>query len=197
MANIVLATASQARIAILGNAGIEFAAKSANIDERAVEAPLAASGASPAKIAMALAEAKAMAVGNKEEDAFVIGADQTLSADGERWNKPGSLNQAREQLMTLSGRMHELCSAIAIVRAHEVIWRHSEIAQMTMRDLTGEFIDQYLAEVGEAALSSVGAYQVEGRGIQLFEHIDGDYFTILGLPLLPLLAILRELGAIK
>ena len=197
MVKIVLASASPTRIAVLGNAGIEFTARPANIDERAIEAPLAASGESPEKIAAALAKAKALDAAKGQPDALVIGADQVLSADGRRWNKPANLVEACGQLMMLSGRTHELYSAIAVVRAQEVTWHHVEIAKMTMRRLTRDFVDQYLAEIGEVALSSVGAYQIEGPGIQLFERIEGNYFTILGLPLLPLLGHLREVGAIK
>ena len=197
MVKIVLASASPARSAVLGNAGIEFTTRPANIDERAIEKPLAASGELPERIAMALARAKALAAANDQPDALIIGADQILSADGRRWNKPASLVEARDQLMMISGRTHELYSAIAVVRAHKVIGQHGEIAKMTMRHLTRDFVDQYLAEIGTEALSSVGAYQIEGPGIQLFERIEGDYFTILGLPLLPLLGYLREFGAIK
>jgi septum formation protein len=197
MVKIVLASGSQARIAILRNAGIDFTIKPANIDERAIEAPLAAAGELPKKIAAALAEEKALATANSEPDALVIGGDQILLADGRRWNKPANLAEARDQLMTLSGRSHELFSAIAVVRAGAVIWRYGDMATMTMRRLTKNAVDSYLAEIGETALSSVGAYQIEGPGIKLFDRIEGDYFTILGLPLLPLLAHLREVGAIE
>jgi septum formation protein len=197
MVKIVLASGSPARIAILRNAGVEFTIKPANIDERAIEAPLAASGELPRKIAAALAEEKALATANSEPDALVIGGDQILLADGRRWNKPANLAEARDQLMTLSGRSHELFSSIAVVRAGAVTWRHGDMATMTMRQLTNNVVDSYLAEIGETALSSVGAYQIEGPGIKLFERIEGDYFTILGLPLLPLLAHLREVGAIE
>ena len=196
MARIILATASASRCAILKNAGVQFAAKPAGIDEREIEAPLAAIGKSPAEIAMALAEAKALAVASAESDAVVIGADQVLDADGQRWNKPANLAEARDQLLALSGRTHALQSAIAIAEKDKLVWRHHEAARMTLRHLTPEIVDAYLAEVGETALSSVGAYQIEGPGIRLFERIDGDYFAILGLPLLPLLAFLREEGAI-
>ena len=194
MTKILLASASAARISVLENAGVSFAARPANIDERAVEAPLAEAGASPADIAAALAEKKALAVAGLEPDACVIGADQVLSADDRRWNKPGDLGEARVQLKTLSGRVHELHTAVAVVHRNAIAWRHSETAKMTIRHLSGEEIDRYLDAVGDKALSSVGAYQIEGPGIRLFDRIEGDYFAILGLPMLPLLSYLRQAG---
>jgi septum formation protein len=196
MAPIVLASASPTRIALLRNAGIEFTAMPAQIDERAIEAPLAASARPPAGIAAALAEAKALSLAAQRAGAIVIGADQVLSADGRIWHKPASIGEARDQLIALSGRTHELHSAIAVARGSAIGWRHSETVRLTMRPLGVAFIDDYLAKVGEEALKSVGSYQIEGPGIQLFERIEGDYFAILGLPLLPLLAHLRSAGAI-
>jgi septum formation protein len=193
---IVLASASPTRIALLRNAGIEFTVMPAQIDERAIEAPLAASARPPAEIAAALAEAKALSVATERPEALVIGADQVLSADGRVWHKPASVGEARGQLIALSGRTHELHSAIAVARGSTIGWRHRETVRLTMRPLTANFIDGYLARVGEEALKSVGSYQIEGPGIQLFERIEGDYFAILGLPLLPLLAHLRNAGAI-
>jgi septum formation protein len=193
---IVLASASPTRIALLRNAGIEFTAVAAQIDERAIEAPLAASARPPAEIAAALAEAKALSVVASRAGALVIGADQVLSADGRAWHKPSSIGEARDQLIALSGRTHELHSAIAVAREGTIGWRHSETVRLTVRPLTAGFIDDYLSRVGREALRSVGSYQIEGPGIQLFERIAGDYFAILGLPLLPLLAYLRNAGAI-
>ena len=196
MVPIVLASASPTRIALLRNAGIEFTAVAAQIDERAIEAALAASARPPAEIAAALAEAKALSVAASRAGALVIGADQVLSADGRAWHKPSSIGEARDQLIALSGRTHELHSAIAVAREGTIGWRHSETVRLTMRPLTAGFIDDYLSRVGREALRSVGSYQIEGPGIQLFERIAGDYFAILGLPLLPLLAYLRNAGAI-
>src|SRR3990167_631526 len=196
MVPIVLASASPTRIALLRNAGIDFTAMPAQIDERAIEAPLAASARPPAEIAAALAEAKALSVAASRAGALVIGADQVLSADGRVWHKPAGVGEARDQLIALSGRTHELHSAIAVARGSTIGWRHRETVRLTMRPLTAAFIDGYLARVGEEALKSVGSYQIEGPGIQLFERIEGDYFAILGLPLLPLLAHLRSAGAI-
>jgi septum formation protein len=196
MARIVLASASPTRIALLRNAGIEFSAVPSQIDERAVEAPLLASAKPPAEVAAALAEAKALSVSATEAEAFVIGADQVLAAEGRVWHKPAGRAEARNQLMGLSGRTHELHSAVVVARNGAVAWRHGEIVRMTMRPLAADFVDDYLVQAGEAALKSVGGYQIEGPGIQLFERIDGDYFAILGLPFLPLLRFLRSAGAI-
>ena len=193
---IVLASKSPARGALLANAGIAFDAIPSTVDERQVEAPLIAAGRSPAEIAVALAEAKALDVGAAAGDALVIGADQTLDADGRRWVKPESMDEARDQLLTLAGRSHMLQTAVAGVRAGAIRWRYVEAAELTLRPLTPDAVDRYLETVGEAALGSVGAYQVEGPGIQLFERIDGDYFAILGLPLLPVLSWLRKEGAL-
>jgi len=194
---IVLASGSPTRKALLSAAGVPFIVKVAPIDERAAEAPLIATVSPPADIASALAEAKAVAVSRDDGDAFVIGADQTLDADDNRWTKPATIAEAREQLARLSGRAHHLHSAVAVARGGTVAWRYRDSARLTMRPLSATMIDAYLAEVGDAALASVGAYQIEGPGIRLFERIDGDYFTILGLPLLPLLAYLRGEGAIS
>lgn len=196
MTTIVLASRSAARGALLTSAGIPFTAMPSSIDERTVEAPLLAGGASPAAIASALAEAKAVDVSGRTPGAFVIGADQTLDVDGTQWTKPASMTEAREQLARLSGRTHELHSTAAVARDGAVAWRHRDSARLTMRALSATVIDAYLSEVGDAALSSVGAYQIEGPGIRLFERVDGDYFTILGLPLLPLLMYLRGEGVV-
>jgi septum formation protein len=194
---VVLASASSARRALLQASGVLFDVRPAGIDERAVEVPLIAGGASPADLASALADEKAVAVSLQDGDALVIGADQTLDVDGNRWTKPANLAEAREQLARLSGREHRLHSAVAIARGGTLHWRHREEARLTLRPLTAAEIDAYLAEVGEAsALMSVGAYQIEGPAIRLFERIDGDYFAILGLPLLPLLRYLRGEGEI-
>jgi septum formation protein len=194
---IVLASQSATRVAILRNAGLDFEAVPADVDERALEADLVAGGATAADIAQALAEAKAAAVAAHRPGAIVIGADQTLDADGERWHKPASRAEARAQLMALSGRTHHLRSAVVGMRGGVVRYRRIDTAAMTMRQFGPDEIHAYLERVGDRALSSVGAYQIEGPGIRLFERIDGDYFTILGLPLLPLLAWLRAEGALS
>ena len=193
---LILASASAARKALLAGAGVAFSVQPAAIDERAVEIPLIAGGASPADVATALAAEKAIAVSRDSIGATVIGADQTLDLDGERWTKPATVAEAREQLARLSGRAHRLRSAVAVARDGTVRWQHTASATLTLRPLTAAAIDAYLAEAGDSALGSVGAYQIEGPGIRLFDRIEGDYFTILGLPLLPLLAYLRGEGEI-
>ncbi|EXL03424.1 Maf-like protein [Aquamicrobium defluvii] len=193
---LILASGSPFRKAMLVNAGIEVEAVPAEIDERAVEAPLHDSGLSPEDVAAILAEAKAMEVSERRPGALVLGCDQTLSLGDRLFHKPADMEGARRHLLALSGMTHQLNSAAVLVRNGEVLWRHVGIANLTMRQLDPAFIGRHLARVGDRALSSVGAYQVEGEGIQLFEKVEGDHFTIVGLPLLPLLAELRRLGAI-
>lgn len=193
---IVLASGSRFRSMLLENAGVEFDIHPAEINERAVEAPLVAAGATPEDVALVLAEAKALEVSGRFPDRLVVGSDQTLSLGDDLFHKPGDMEQARRQLLALSGKTHHLNSAVVLARDGEALWRHVEVVRMTMRDFQPAFVGRYLARVGEAALASVGAYQVEGEGIQLFDKIEGDYFAIVGLPLLPLLGQLRAMGAI-
>ena len=194
--DIILASGSVFRQKMLRDAGVAFRVERAEIDERAVENTLEGSDADPETVAQILAEAKAVDVSEREPGALVIGADQTLSLGDELFHKPADMEGARRHLLKLSGQTHQLNSAAVIARDGEVIWRHVGVARLTMRDLDPGFIGRHLSSVGEKALSSVGAYQIEGEGIQLFEKIEGDTFTIVGLPLLPLLAELRSLGAI-
>jgi len=196
MAAIILASTSPTRAALLKAAGLAFEAIPPGVDERAVEAPLAAAGASGAEIAQALAAAKALAVSKRVPEAHVIGADQTLSCEGRQWHKPKDMAEAKSQLLALSGRTHELQTGLAGARNGAVLWRHLDTAHLTMRDITPTFVDDYLAAVGSDALGTVGAYSVEGRGIQLFERIEGSHFTILGLTMIPLLRWLRDSGAL-
>lgn len=189
---LILASKSPFRAALLKNAGIIFSMESADIDERAVEAPLYLSGATPEEVAQILAEAKAIAVSEKNPNSVVIGCDQTLSLGDDIFHKPVDMEAARRQLLAFSGKTHQLNSAVVLVKNGVPLWRHVSVARMSMRALSPEFVGRYLGKVGDIALSSVGAYQVEGVGIQLFEKIEGDYFTIVGLPLLPLLAELRK-----
>ena len=193
---LILASSSPFRRMLMVNAGLSFEAHAARIDERAVEAPLENAGAKPDAVALVLARAKAEEVSSRFPDSLVIGSDQTMSLGDSVFHKPTDLADAASHLQALSGVTHRLNSAVAIVSDGVVLWEHLAHAQLTMRPLTVEFIARHLARVGERALSSVGAYQLEGEGIQLFEKIEGDYFTILGLPMLPLLKKLRELGAI-
>ena len=143
-----------------------------------------------------LSPQKARDVARHFGDALVIGSDQTMSLEARVYHKPKDMAEAARHLLSLSGKTHRLNSAIVLLRGEEVVWRHVSSAHMTVRPLTADFVRRHLERVGEKALSSVGAYQLEGEGIQLFEKIEGDYFTILGLPMLPLLAKLRELGTI-
>jgi septum formation protein len=193
---IILASGSPFRKAMLVNAGVDVEAVPAEVDERALEAPLQDSGVSPEDVALVLAEAKATEVSERRPHALVLGCDQTLSLGDEVFHKPADREGARRHLLALSGKTHQLNSAAVLVRDGKVLWRHVGIASMTMRKLDPAFIGRHLARVGAKALSSVGAYQIEGEGIQLFDKIEGDHFTIVGLPLLPLLAELRTLGAI-
>lgn len=194
--DIILASKSPFRATLLKNAGISFTAQAANIEERAVEAPLYDTGATPEDVALVLAEAKALDVSERNPGALVIGSDQTLSLGDEVLHKPADMDAARRQLLKLSGQTHHLNSAVVLARDGETLWRHVSVARMTVRDLDSGFIGRYLSRAGVIALQSVGAYQIEGEGVQLFEKIDGDYFTIVGLPLLPLLVVLRREGAI-
>jgi septum formation protein len=181
---------------LLENAGLEFRTEKPDIDERAVEKALAGSGATPEDVAAVLAEAKAAAVSERHPEAIVIGSDQTLSLGNELFHKPADMEAARRQLLRLSGKTHQLSSAVVLAQKGSAMWRHVAAAHMTMRQLDPAYVGRYLSKVGAAALSSVGCYQIEGRGVRLFEKIEGDFFTIVGLPLLPLLAALRDRGMI-
>ena len=196
MTKIILASGSRHRAKILDDAGITFAQIPSTLDERAIEAPLDDAEVLPEDRAEILAEAKAVEVSERNAGHLVIGCDQILSLENEVLHKPKDMDQARRRLLALSGKTHFLHSAVIVVRDGQTIWRHVAPCAMTMRELTPEFIGRHLADVGNAVLSSVGAYQIEGRGAQLFESIEGDLFSIVGLPLLPLLEALRQEGAI-
>jgi len=194
---LILASASETRRALLANAGLSFEVIPAAIDERAAEAPLLKAGAPLDDVALALAMAKAVSVSETRPGSLVIGADQVLELDGERMTKAEDMEAARRQLLKLSGRTHLLHAAVACARDGEIVWQHAETAEMTMRRLLPEVIGRYLAAVGEEGLKSVGCYQLERRGAQLFDAVEGDFFAILGLPLLPLLAFLRSAGILE
>jgi septum formation protein len=192
---LILASQSQARQALLANAGIAFEAIPAEIDERAIQR---ASGlSSPGEIAALLAREKAISVSLRHPGQFVVGADQTLALDERLFSKPAGRAQAAGQLRALAGQSHELHSATAVARDGEILFEDVSIARMTMRPLDGAAIRAYLDTAGEAVTTSVGAYQLEGLGVHLFERIEGDHFTILGLPLLPLLKFLRGQGLLQ
>ncbi|HEX2256740.1 MAG TPA: Maf family protein [Afifellaceae bacterium] len=194
---LILASASPTRERLLRQTGLRFVVEPAELDERAAERPLVETGADAHDVAMALAMTKAGIISERSGVDLVIGADQTLEVEGERLNKPADMEAARRQLLRLRGRTHELNTAVCCARGGEIVWQHMTVTRLTMRQFSPEFLGRYLAQVGPSALESVGAYQIEGAGIQLFEAIDGDYFAILGLPLLPLLAYLRAEGALE
>jgi len=191
---LVLASQSAIRRAVLEAAGIPVEAHPAAIDERGIEAAVGAQD--PAAVAALLAREKARAVSAIRPGRLVLGADQTLALEDRRFSKPADRVAAREQLMALRGRTHALHSAVAAVRNGEVVFEHCAVARLTMRPFSEPFLEAYLDATGDAVIASVGAYQIEGRGLQLFERIDGDHFTILGLPLPPVLEFLRRDGAL-
>jgi septum formation protein len=194
--SLVLASKSSARAALLKQTGIPFITAAAAIDERMVEAPLRQAGAAARDIAAHLAKAKAGAVAPQHRDHLVLGADQTLALGDRMFTKPAHREEALEQLRALSGREHELHSAICLMRAEDSLFETVETAHMKMRALGEPFLAAYASEVGPTLTASVGAYQVEGLGGHLFESIVGDHSTIVGLPLIPLLAFLRRNGSL-
>ncbi len=193
---LVLASASPSRRALLTNAAVPCHFEAAAVDEEELKLSLRAEGAAAARTAEALAEVKARHVSRRHPGALVIGADQMLDCEGTWFDKPPDLDHAAGHLRALSGRRHSLFSAVCVLRDGQRLWHHVEEARLTMRVLGDDFIRDYLAAVGPQVCSSVGAYQLEGRGAQLFSKIEGDYFTILGLPLLPLLDFLRNHGVV-
>ncbi len=193
--SVILASKSAARRAVLTGAGVAHEAAVAGVDEDAVKVGMLARGAGPRDVAEALAEIKAVRV-SQARPGLVIGADQTLDLDGKLYDKAGTVEEARGRLQTLRGKAHQLHSAVVVAKDGEPIWREVATATLTMRDFSDAFLEQYLAVEGEAALGSVGCYRLEGPGAQLFSSIEGDYFAILGLPLMGLLDLLRKHGEI-
>jgi septum formation protein len=191
---IVLASASKVRRALLEAAGLDILVDPAAVDEAAVKDSYAGEGAGPGEIAEALAELKARRISPRHPGLIVLGADQILDCEGRRFDKPEGLTGARSQLQTLSGRRHRLVSSLVAMRDGQRLWHHTGEAVLTMRKFSDGFLESYLATAGPGVLESVGAYQLEGLGVQLFTRIEGDYFTVLGLPLLPLLDFLRLQG---
>jgi septum formation protein len=192
---LVLASQSKARQMLLVNAHIEFESDPADIDERAIQESSGLSA--PGEIASLLAREKARIVSVRRSSRYVVGADQTLALGARIFNKPAGRAQAADQLRALAGHCHELHAAVAVTRDGKLLFEHVSIARMTMRQLDDAEINRYLEEAGDAVTSSVGAYQLEGLGVHLFERVEGDHFTILGLPLLLLLSILRDKGLIE
>ena len=191
--SLILASASPSRRQLLANAGLVFTIEPSGIDEDEVKRSLG-SRAAPQELASTLAEMKAVKVSARHPDAMAVGADSTLACNGRMFDKPPDLAAARKQLQTLRGQTHELFSSVVVARGGARLWHWSERARLTMRPLNDGFIDSYLARAGDDVLTSVGAYQLEGLGAHLFSRVDGDYFTILGLPLLPLLSFLAGHG---
>lgn len=193
---LILASASPSRAAVMRQAGLPALSEPAQVDETEVKSGLEAEGAGAREIAETLAELKAQKISRRRPGAIVVGADQILECEEVRFDKPIDLDQAAAHLRSLSGKTHRLISAVCVVRDSARLWHHIAEARLTMRPLSEDFIKDYLAAVGPVALTSVGAYQLEGLGAQLFTRVEGDYFTILGLPLLPLMDFLRNHGVI-
>ncbi|HYD97939.1 MAG TPA: Maf family protein [Alphaproteobacteria bacterium] len=195
-APIVLASASAARRAMLEAAGLTVIAEPARVDEEEVKASFREAGMKAEAVAEALAELKAGRVGPRHPGLLTIGADQMLECDGRWFDKPADRAAARAQLQALRGRTHRLVSCAVVARGGVRMWHHIDAARLTMRNVSDGFLDAYLDAAGEAVLSSVGAYHLEGLGAQLFNRVEGDYFTVLGLPLLPVLDFLRIQGVL-
>ncbi len=194
---VILASASSARADMLSRAGIDCIIDPAHVDEDEIKRGIRASGATALELAETLAELKARKISSRHGGALVIGADQVLDCQGRWFDKPDGRDQTRAQLLELRGKPHDLISCVCVLRDGQRLWHHVGRARLTMRPFTEEFLDDYLDRAGDAVLYSVGAYQLEGLGAQLFSRIDGDYFTILGLPLLPLLDFLRNHGVVR
>lgn len=191
---LILASKSAARRSMLQNAGVAFEARAADVDEAAIKA--VSTDLDPIALAVRLAQAKALAVSSDDPDAWVLGSDQTLAFDGGLVSKAVSMAAARDRLKAMRGKTHTLHSGAALATRGEIVWSGADTARMRMRDFSDAFLNAYLAAEGEALLSCVGSYRLEGLGSQLFEAVEGDFFTVLGLPLWPVLAELRRAGVI-
>ena len=194
MSRLILASASPIRAELLKRAGVDLVVEPAQVDEATIRESLKAEGASVEDVADALAETKASQIGRRRPDDLVVGCDQMLDLEGDWLEKPGTLENAKAQLARLAGRTHRLVSSAVVVQGRQRLWGATDPAQLSMRKLNAAAIEAYLAAAGSAVLGSVGCYQIEAIGIRLFERIQGDYFTILGLPLLPLMNFLRMHG---
>jgi septum formation protein len=193
---VILASASQSRRDLLGAAGVVFEAVASDVDEDIIKNTAVSQGDDVVATVLALARAKAECVQQDYPDALIIGADQMLDLDGAWFDKPKDMTSAREQLSALRGRTHTLHSALVLMGPAGLIWSHVQPAHLTMRSFSDDFLRDYLEAVGESALKSVGGYFLEGLGVQLFDRVDGDFFTVLGLPMTPLLAALRAEGVL-
>jgi len=191
---LILASRSAARRAMLTDAGVTFGLEDAGVDEDAIKVAMKDAGA--AELAVELACAKALAVSRRDPDVWVLGADQTLAFDGGLISKAKSLDEAKARLKSMRGKAHQLHSGAALATRGQVVWSGVDTVQMKMRDFSDAFLDAYLAAEGTELLACVGSYRLEGLGSQLFEAVEGDYFTVLGLPLWPVLAELRRAGVI-
>ncbi|MCR9212800.1 MAG: Maf family protein [Proteobacteria bacterium] len=191
---LILASASTSRARLLEKAGIAASVQPAAVDEDEIKHAMRGAKAPATDAAVALAELKAKRVSHQAPQNLVIGADQILECGDIWFDKPVDMDHARAHLLSLSGKTHSLANAVCVAKGGAILWHHVNTVELTMRKLDDAFLDQYLEASGEAILSSVGAYQLEGRGIHLFSRIDGDFFSILGLPMLPLLDFLRGHG---
>lgn len=194
MTALVLASQSASRKAMLTEAGVPFTAQPADVDERAIEAEMA--GAPPADVALALARAKALAVARGDPEAWVLGSDSLVSVEGRRFDKPRSRDEAAQHLSFFSGKVMELHSAAALARGGHTYWDHADLARLKVRHLSDGFIESYLAAEWPAVSGCVGVFRIEALGVQLFEAIEGSHFTVLGMPLLPVLGALRARGVL-
>ncbi len=190
---VILASGSASRRAILEGAGVAFEIDPSDVDEAAVKAHFSGT---PAELAARLADDKALAV-SRRRSGWVIGSDQVMEFNGEAFDKPRDAKEARQRLMLVRGAPHHLRGAVSVARDGDIVWRHAETSTLYMRDFSDAFLESYLARAGGVLTSTVGAYAFEGLGAQLFERVDGDFYSVLGLPLLPLLAFFREQGVLE
>lgn len=196
MTRLILASASKIRSELLRNAGLDVESLAARIDEEALRAALEAEGASPRDQADALAELKAEKIARRFPDAVVIGCDQVLDFKGRVFGKPASIDAARAQLEELRGQTHKLLSAVVLYEKGRPVWRHMGEVRLTMREFSPSYLEDYITRQGPVLLETVGGYQLEAEGVRLFSDVHGDYFTVLGLPLMPLLGYLAQRGMI-
>ena len=194
---LLLASTSKTRLKLLEDISLPVETQGAHVDERMLETKLLAENADPAGVALALARAKAADVASRNPDRWIVGADQTLALGHEQFHKPSSIEGAREHLRRMRGKTHQLHSAVVCFKGKLEVFAHVETAQLSMRQFGDAFLEAYLLAAGSAVMQSVGAYQLEGLGIHLFDKVEGDHSTILGLPLLPLLAFFRKAGLVE